>query len=270
MKFLIVLKVVLKFIITKNKIMKKEIPMLFSTPMVAALGNGTKTMTRRMKGLEYVNVVPDVFRFVAIIGHPKWGFCARFIDITLNQAVDVRIPYGNAGDRIYVRENFKMVGWDFEDGIVNLEFADGTQYEFDDVGDGSEWVVNQLEKLEDKGVLKMVEGEDRMEYTGKHHPFSPSIHLPKWGSRFWIDIGEIVVERLQDISEQDAISEGVEKDSSGWYKTYGGPDVWGRTHKERTAKKSFQTLWKSINGVESWDKNPWVWVIKFKKVTEHE
>lgn len=72
----------------------------------------------------------------------------------------------------------------------------------------------------------------------------PSIHMPRWASRITLQITAVRVERLQDISEEDAIAEGVE---------FG-------------AKESYRTLWDSINGAGAWDANPWVWVIEFKRV----
>ena len=76
----------------------------------------------------------------------------------------------------------------------------------------------------------------------------PSIHMPRWASRITLEITGVRVERLQDISEADAISEGTPFPCGGWV---GG----------------YQKLWESIPGPGSWDLNPWVWVVEFKRVT---
>jgi hypothetical protein len=91
----------------------------------------------------------------------------------------------------------------------------------------------------------------------------PSIHMPRWASRINLEITGVRVERLQYISEADAKAEGIEP-------TMPNPGHWNwkdylaegcQTH----AVLSYKTLWESINGPGSWDKNPWVWVVEFKK-----
>lgn len=91
----------------------------------------------------------------------------------------------------------------------------------------------------------------------------PSIHMPRWASRITLEITGVRVERLQDISEADAVAEGIEFD----------PGEGGVFHVSRvaggcwsdSAVGSFGKLWKSINGDDSWDANPWVWVVEFKR-----
>lgn len=96
--------------------------------------------------------------------------------------------------------------------------------------------------------------------------WKPSIHMPKDGARIFLEITDIKAERLQDISNDDAINEGVEKVISigtegCMYKDYVN-DIPGVYY---IAKVSFHSLWNKINGIKSWDANPWVWVIKLKK-----
>lgn len=92
----------------------------------------------------------------------------------------------------------------------------------------------------------------------------PSIHMPRAVSRIMLEITDVRCERLQDISENDAISEGIKKASHGgqypWF------DYQDETYILGSAQESFKTLWQSINGTESWDVNPWVWVITFKRI----
>jgi hypothetical protein len=95
----------------------------------------------------------------------------------------------------------------------------------------------------------------------------PSIHMPRWASRINLEVVSVRVERLQDISEEDAMSEGIESweergvdDAQDYYRDYvTGGHVYN-------AKDSFRSLWQSINGPGSWEANPWVWVVEFKRI----
>ena len=98
-------------------------------------------------------------------------------------------------------------------------------------------------------------------------PWRPSIHMPRWASRINLEVVSVRVERLQDISEEDAMSEGIESweergvdDAQDYYRDYvTGGHVYN-------AKDSFRSLWQSINGPGSWEANPWVWVVEFKRI----
>jgi len=92
-------------------------------------------------------------------------------------------------------------------------------------------------------------------YEQSHARWRPSIHMPRWASRLSLDIVSVRVERLQDISEEDARAEGCS----------GGHDSIPGYAFSATPREHFRHLWGSINGAESWDANPWVWVISFKR-----
>jgi hypothetical protein len=88
-----------------------------------------------------------------------------------------------------------------------------------------------------------------------HCRWRPSIYMPRWASRILLEITNVRVERLQDISEEDARAEG------GWRgRGFGNPDF------AVSPCDEFPTLWASVYGEESWLANPWVWVIEFKRV----
>jgi hypothetical protein len=89
-------------------------------------------------------------------------------------------------------------------------------------------------------------------------PWRPSIHMPRWASRITLRITDIRVERLQDISEDDARAEGAEPcTSTGWH---------GQNIVVMTARELFAELWNKINGPGAWNENPWVWAISFERV----
>lgn len=96
-------------------------------------------------------------------------------------------------------------------------------------------------------------GQDAANFKAWAFKRRPSIHMPKAFSRLTLELTDVRVERLQDITEEDAMAEGVD------WKNYAGLARF-------TARKLFCNLWKSINGKRSWDLNPWVWVETFRKV----
>jgi len=90
----------------------------------------------------------------------------------------------------------------------------------------------------------------------------PSIHMPRWASRLTLEITGVRVERLNDINEADAIAEGVTAVSSGGVTLFTTTGV----NCFQTAKDAYAALWESINGPGSWDANPWVWVVEFRRI----
>jgi len=142
-----------------------------------------------------------------------------------------RCPFGQPGDLLWVREN----GWERPERTAHMmrEGADTWQpYYYD--ADG-------YDNDSDKAQLN--------EWGFKRRP---SIHMPRWASRITLEITSVRVERLQDISESDANKEGCNEPS--------------RDQEWTQCRRWFMNLWESINGPGSWDVNPWVWVIEFKRV----
>lgn len=219
----------------------KERPMLMSAPMVRATLDGSKTQTRR------IVKAPQKW--------PQYSYCDPFCMPPAvwwwngeHDRVGVRqeCPYGLPGDRLWVREN----GWQRPERTVRMlrEGADTwPRYEYD----ADDCDHDQLR-----------------EWKWKRRP---SIHMPRWASRITLEITGVRVERLQKISDGDAIAEGVEPWTigEGW-REYGLTEAQELTvnFPMPTARRSFQSLWQSINGAGSWDANPWVWVIEFKRVAE--
>lgn len=140
-------------------------------------------------------------------------------------------PLGKVGDRLWVRETFAQ-------GLcTESTLAYKATHKPEDLEEG--WF-------------------ERIKWT-------PSIHMPRWASRITLGITGMHVERLNAISEEDALAEGcVALEGCKWHTFEEAKS--GTPMHDHTAKDAFSALWQSIYGEESWSSNPWVWVIEFKRV----
>lgn len=217
----------------------KERPILFSGAMVRAILEGRKTVTRRV-------VKPSlVDRFDPPRGQADVDAGYPFVEFDDGYVSAVKIcPYGQPGDRLWVRETFGYVSPDeYERALdeCNIEYrADLPPGCTDRPG---QWPADEC-----------IGDPDRPRWR-------PSIHMPRRASRILLEITAVRVERLQDISYQQALDEGVRDAGEGFF------DVEDSRHLAADPRESFASLWESINGAESWDANPWVWVVEFKRVT---
>lgn len=220
--------------------MPKERPILFSGPMVQAILDGRKTQTRRIMKPQPISL-DDSFGQA-----PCVGISNDRAAVQCNELCKViTCPYGKTGDRLWVRETFSM------------KRNDGAEYE-------SPWYKSDADKY---GLMGM--DENGPVYI-EHLIWKPSIHMPRHASRINLEITSIRVERLQDISESDAIAEGIEPTPG----RDGHNDRWlfknlrgSLSEYSSTAypKDAYRSIWESINGATSWDANPWVWVIEFPR-----
>lgn len=239
----------------------KERPILFSAPMVRAILKGRKTVTRRaVKGLQIPTEDTDAehaFRWTAVAqNHPRYGFTVSGETPEACAAeLALYCPHGRRGDRLWVRETFALLG--NEDGVC-VDWSDNLQkgdeksaakiYRASCIqGDYGLWEVPDIAAWKPKTNGLLYEGAWR-----------PSIHMPRWASRILLEITEVRVERLQDISEEQAEAEGVGAQAIESFRAAGV---------DRPAGFAFRDLWTSINGDGAWSTNPWVWVIEFKQVT---
>ena len=210
--------------------MSNEHPILFSTPMVEAITALRKRMTRR------------------ICKHQTWSFSelndVNSNGITQKKDRSVSCPYGQVGDVLWVREEHLLT---FEGNFWTIEYRDETTITLY----YKKLSINLNKRLAARKTL------------GK---WQRSRFLPKELSRIWLKITNIKVERLQDISKEDAKKEGllskIMHDCS-WYDDYKQPN----TFCHYSPCESFRSLWISINGRESWEANPWVWAIEFEVIS---
>jgi hypothetical protein len=216
-------------------------PILFSAPMVRALLAGTKTQTRRV-----VKPQPDIVRLEPITADITSGFVAKRTPEDERHGrlgKIIRCPYGLPGDRLWVRESLKAVRQ--EHGYIV-----GYAYKADDA------MVPRCPEL-------LPQFGDSMAFAHLARPGGvPAIHMPRWASRISLEVTGVRVERLQAISEADAIAEGTERRGPGWR--------WYTDKEAYTSQPitSYRSLWESINGGASWDANPWLWVVEFRRAAE--
>lgn len=231
----------------------KERPILFSGAMVRAILAGEKTQTRRLVKGEALD----------------WLEGSKFTPEFVAHRGNYLCPYGNAGDRLWVRETFMYfpAEYCYEASVSHPSKPAETLYRADSDPYGD----------------------------SKRIGWTPSIHMPREHSRITLEITGVRVERLNDISEQDATAEGVpawaNKDDAenGHYIQRPLDEHWCWKCKGQgvhpalgggmgvieidcencdTQAKLFRNLWESINGAGSWEQNPWVWAISFRRVEQ--
>lgn len=216
----------------------KERPILFSTSMVRALLSGAKTQTRRAIKRQPPAHVVDFCRF----RNPKGDGLAHFgFDPIKRELQDwfAVCPYGQPGDRLWVRETFSPISP--QDPTYNggrpIEYDYSATYKHGD-------------RLGDSLGIKKV--------------WKPSIHMPRAASRITLEITGVRVERLQGITADDAMAEGIVRLPYGGY----AADTDGRHYHAASAWYSYGSLWEAINGAGSWEANSWVWVVEFKRLQD--
>ena len=223
-------------------------PILFQAEMVRAILDGRKTQTRRvMKTPPYPDSIVTVEHYNPTVidrhGDMQPGpeiFGAHWDD----GEYGARCPYGAPGDTLWVRETC----WAESVG----QGGDGVRYAADHA-----WRIIENIQEASEAWCKLVQyggdyGHDNESNIGRR---VPSIHMPRWASRITLRITDVRVERLQDISEDDARAEGVGYKSPGYLPGTKGNWI-----------GSFAYLWNTIKGPSAWDANPWVWALTFERV----
>lgn len=202
-------------------------PIIFSAQMVRALLVGRKTQTRRVLRPQLGNIA-QAFEFTT----GSWRFVGHD-GVRVYQSF--RPPFSN-GDRLWVREAHALVpssAYRMSDGVAQVIDPSDRDY-----------------------ACVYREGWERSAPRWR-----PSIHMPRWASRLTLIVTDVRVQRLQQISEEDAVAEGVMSDTDGWT-DYLMPS----TQCCQSARASFCSLWNSIHGPEAWDANPWLAAITFRTI----
>lgn len=208
----------------------RERPILFSGKMVRAILDGRKTQTRRVITRRMRDEAPDEGR-ETVICQPGHGYDEAKI------RANYRCPHGQPGDRLWVRETWAMPpGYDAcHHGDLKVKPPIGPVCYGADYGNAT-----------------------RQAWTGSR--WRPSIHMPRWASRLTLEITEVRVQRVRDISEEDARAEGCPY-----------PAEWAGRYVDRdeTARTWYSVLWDTLNTRRnfSWESNPYVWAISFSRVS---
>lgn len=214
-----------------------ERPILFNGEMVRAILEGRKTQTRRV-----IKLCHEGYPYYQIWKHLSgdgFGYATESRDGHFYKGA-IRCPCGKPGDRLWVRETW------YCDHFLELGTVEDWKKELyyrADVPSG---------RFEDAG------------YWAEPGPSSwkPSIHMPRWASRITLEITDIRVERVQDITYRDCEAEGLEHPGRGIWTVPGTDETF------REGYLGFKYLWDSINAKRGfgWNVNPWVWVVEFKKL----
>lgn len=198
-----------------------------------------------------------------------WTLQSRDGATNLNDRTEVlRCPYGQPGDRLWGRETFYAFGrwvtqFNAKKGRDEWHFIDMTL----ETGHAYCYAA-------DGGQPAMLAGKRDVGITPKWWK-RPAIFMPRAASRILQEVTEVRVERLQSISEEDAIAEGIPEDGtpcprchfSGWVMQGGDPVECDAAGCGDGAVDEYRTLWESINGAGSWNANPWVWAVSLKDVS---
>jgi hypothetical protein len=222
---------------------------LFKAPMVRSILNGTKTITRRIVKLPSYH--PDVKGKQPA----DWTVDGlKLYDGNGKFEGDLKCPYGKVGDVMWVRETHQFIKPKVDVHGQRVDTDGAVRYRAD--GRMDAW-------------------DQPSDYNPRYNVWLPSVHLPYEACRLFLKITEVRVERLQDITEEDAIAEGIAFEYPSYYdylgKSYFYMDTFQYNspgwdlYRASAAVASYCTLWLSINGMGSWAENPLVWVIRFEK-----
>lgn len=220
----------------------RERPILFSGPMVRALLAGTKTQTRRI-------VKEPISAWLNNANGSHKVLDGQVFNYSFEQHLG-NCPYGQPGDRLWVRESFM----DLRGTGVEHYDADGRRQRY-------AFAANS--------PLGSYSDETRKDYGLK---WKPSIHMPRHACRLVLEITGVRVERLHQISEDDAVAEGIPEEvepcdqcgGCGWLCIGGEPQQCDAPGCGDGAIDGYRALWEQINGAGSWAANPWVWVVEFR------
>lgn len=232
-----------------------ERPILYSAPMVRAILEGRKTQTRRIMNPQPVHVQHHVHKGKVIYEGEHRMWCWK--DLVLENIWDFpnnddrktlasQCPKGKVGDRLWVKETSIVSPKGFGVHASDSDIFDK---------DGERRIVQYLATNPNR------DGANNYKLKA-----TPSIFMPRWASRILTENIFVRVEKLKEITESDSIAEGIEPIQGGTHLWKNYSNRMDESDWLRSPIDSYRSLWRSINGPDSWDANPFVWVIDFKEV----
>lgn len=217
--------------------------------VVPAILNGNKTQLRIQ-----VDVTPELWNI---------GSLGPGIPFIRTENKNRHCPLGRPGDRLWVAEDWRLTGWNEDTGSVSIEYRSDSPETIEPVlipeeADPHGEVFCRLwQESSDDAENANVPTDENGQYHWRRGEspcrWRPSVTMPRWASRITLEVTHVRIERLQACNEVDAIAEGAR------WAACGSPQEGGH-------KAGFAQFWESINGPGSWNANPWVWVVSFKRI----
>jgi len=239
----------------------RERPILFNADMVRAVLDGRKTQTRRIMKVQPESNQFGLRRIIASAERSDTGkYHWTESNATGNhiRSAPFSCPFGAVGDRLWVKETWSVVSHAFDDDGLMIDYVpDRPAKAVHEKPFGRGYYSGHAIYAADGGFTW---GDDDGCVDGRSC-WKPSIHMPRWASRITLEITGVRVERLWDITEDDAKAEGCTFEALRFK-----PGTREAEEMGHTAVYQFGGLWQSIYGEESWQANPWVWVVEFKRV----
>ncbi|MDC9825644.1 hypothetical protein PRN20_18070 [Devosia sp. ZB163] len=241
-------------------------PILFSPPMVRALLAGTKTQTRRAFKWQGPKDYPHSF------AHAKVDNPAGVQRLLVPYYHPDDLPVGESdwgedgyhrhygrfepGDRLWVKETHRITSWS-DDGDVWVTYAADDAKSRSLSPDSEDFLERVCARVEKAGAELNAEGW--YENIPPSALVRPSIFMPRWASRLTLTVTDVRVQRLQDLSEEDALAEGIQQTLAGHGRLHAfcAPEPFNERTWD-TAREAYAELWRRINGPEAWRGNPWV------------
>jgi hypothetical protein len=224
----------------------KTRPILFSAPMVRALLDGTKSQTRRalkpQPPLDVGSLSAEVIAPTIVDRHGNEDAGADVFGCTTDDGDwCLRCPYGEPGELLWVRETF----------TIKDKALDGLEYP----------PFYRSDVTDSHGLCFATDDGPRYVEQLK---WTSSIHMPRWASRLTLRITDVRVQRLQEISQDDALAEGIDTEGDAYLEVERAISAGVCPHHVEVA--TYAWLWDSINGAGSWASNPWVWALTFDTI----
>lgn len=239
--------------------------MIFNAEMVRAILDGRKTQTRRIMKVQPESNQLGLLLITDSTKHSDIGKYHWAESNATGNHVRSKLfscPFGAVGDRIWVRETWAILG--NEDGCC-IDWEEKL-CKADERSAARIYRASCEQRPGNYGLWSIPDDADWKPHTKDYQyegAWRPSIHMPRWANRILLEITDVRVERLNAISEEDARAEGI---IDGGCLNCGEPEPCECANPEPDATDAFAYLWQSIYGQESWNANPWVWVIEFKRV----
>ncbi len=262
----------------------KERPIIFSGPMVKAILDGSKTVTRRP-------IKPQPSSTHNLVGYQtdlgysasRGFYWAMFGSLGSESLIAIKCPYGVPGDELWVRETWRVGAWcGWTRGRHNRRMEISVDYRADNHV-RKEWLrvgdTNLFKRLRNQSIDDAKRAGHTTDYKGDYYwkpgegptRWRPSIHMPRWASRIQLVVKSVKAERLQKITGRDAIREGVVLLPSSLPFEDLIPSL--RETYEKIARKFFRELWNKTYAKRpelQFAANPWVWRVAFEQCNRKE